>query len=334
MLGHGLLAFAAVAVIALHRGWEPRRALWIGAVAGAFGALPDVDMLYAAWGVVAADVGTALAANEAFWNASDVAHRSATHSVVVAVPTAAAVALLARRHAGALASALAAALLAGVVAAGYLASGALDATMLSLFAVGAAALAVAIRRRTDLGWPAVAGAALFGLVTHPFGDLFTGGPPRLLYPFGTQVLETRIALSADPTVHLLATFALELVAVWFAAAVVARSTGRSLRRYVDPLAAAGVTYGAAVAVIPAPTLAVPSLFVFSVLGVGVAFFASTLALPGRPRTAVADGGTDRGSAWWFPGVAPDRETLVGAVLTGTAAVTVAWVAFLTTYLIA
>jgi membrane-bound metal-dependent hydrolase YbcI (DUF457 family) len=335
MLGHGLLAFAAVAVVALARGWGDRRALGIAVVAGLFGALPDVDMLYAVWGVFGADLTNALAANEAFWDASDAAHRSATHSLVVAVPTAGAVALLVRRRSGALATVLAAGLLSAVVAAGYLASGPLDAAMLFAFGGGAVLLAFSVRRYTDLGWRPVAGAALIGLLAHPFGDLFTGGPPRLLYPLGAQVVETKVLVSADPTVHLLFTFALEVVAVWLAALVFLQLTDRPVRRYVDPLAGIGVAYGAFALFIPAPTLAVPSAFVFSILGVGVLFSASTLFVPGGSRQLVADGGFGRPIGRRLPKPSfPDAEAVIEALLTGTAAVTVAWVAYLVSYLIA
>ena len=62
-------------------------------------------------------------------------------------------------------------------------------------------------------------AAVFGLASHPFGDVFTGSPPRFFYPFDVTLLHSRISLLADPTLNLLAIFGLELVLAWFALVV-------------------------------------------------------------------------------------------------------------------
>lgn len=334
MIGHGLLAFALVAGWATIRGWPDRRALALGAVAAGFGTLPDVDMLYAFWGLLAHDVPGVFAVNEVFWTASEATHRSATHSLVVGAPAALAFGLWARRRAGAGLRTAGTAVLGAIVVAGYLASGSLDAVMLAAFSLTGVGLALAARRWTDLSWRATTGAALVGLLTHPFGDLFTGGPPRLLYPLGPQVLDGRALLSADPTVHLLATFLLEVAAVWLAAAVYLRLSDRSLSGYVRPSAALGAGYGAIAVVLPPPTLAVPKPFVFSILAVGVGI--ALLVLVGSPRraagTAVADGGGFTPRRWSGIGLGNAADSLLAAALTGTAAVTVAWAAYLGVYL--
>jgi hypothetical protein len=47
-IGHGLLAFSIAAWTAHARGWEMRdRTLALGALAAAFGTVPDVDILHA-----------------------------------------------------------------------------------------------------------------------------------------------------------------------------------------------------------------------------------------------------------------------------------------------
>ncbi|MFT4946908.1 MAG: hypothetical protein ACI8TL_001146, partial [Natronomonas sp.] len=67
-IGHALLAFALAALVAQWRGWRSRQALAVGVAAGAFAALPDVDVLYAA---VAANPTEFVASTgvqpEAFW---------------------------------------------------------------------------------------------------------------------------------------------------------------------------------------------------------------------------------------------------------------------------
>jgi len=146
------------------------------------------------------------------------------------------------------------------------------------FAAGAAALSVAAAR-ADLPPTAVGAAALVGLCTHPFGDLFTGAPPDVLYPFDVTVFADRVLLASDPTLHLLAAFGVELAIVWAALAVYFRLTDRRIRDHVDYRAVPGVGYAGAAVAIPTPTVDVAYQFVFSVLAVG----ALGLAPPPRDR---------------------------------------------------
>jgi membrane-bound metal-dependent hydrolase YbcI (DUF457 family) len=328
LVGHGLLAFAAVASLGAAAGWDRRRALAVGVVALAFATLPDVDMLYAVWGGIGSALSGPLAANDAFWDATHAAHRSATHSLTLAVPTAlAATLLVGRRPASGGAGWLPAlAVLAGLPAVAVLASGPLDGATVLAFSVGALCLSVAIRRRTDLDGHTVGLAALAGLVSHPFGDLFTGTPPDLLYPLGVTVLEGKVLLSVDPTLNLLAVFALELVAVWLAAATYLRLDGRSLRSLVAPRAGIAAGYAGAVFLLPAPTLEAPTAFVVTTLAVGLALAAPS-ALGRNGGRLVADGGTDGGATG-------RHGAVLSALATGTAAVTVAWAAYLAVYALA
>ena len=250
-VGHALAAFAVVALLSRRRGAAPARALTVGAVAGLFATVPDVDIVYALVGVASGLAGDA----------------------------------------------------------------------------GALALAAGVRRRTALSPRTTAVLALAGLVSHPFGDVFTGDPPALLYPFGPEVLTARVSLSADPTLHLLGAFAVELATVW--AAVVVRSRlraerdGRSAGRLgtaegVDLRAIAGAGYAAGAFVIPAPTLDLSYPFVLSVLAVGAVGLVP-VRLRRRGRAAVA------------PEFA--RPGAERALFTGLTAVTLAGGAYLLTYLV-
>ncbi|MFC6785441.1 metal-dependent hydrolase [Halobaculum halobium] len=283
-VGHALVAFAIVALVARRSGLAPERALTAGVVAGAFAAAPDVDIGYALVGVAAGVSGGAgaLGLAESFWSTGNVVHRAVTHSLVTA-PVVAGVAaawVYGRTDARAISLALAAGLVAVVATVG----GALSAVVTLAFVATALALAAVVRRRTDLTPRATFTLALAGLVSHPFGDVLTGEPPALLYPLGTEVLSARVALSADPTLHLLGAFAVELATIWAAAIVWIRlraerdgrlvgtdQTGRvgpRLRDRLDPRALAGAGYAASAFVIPAPTLDLSYPFVFSVLAVG------------------------------------------------------------------
>lgn len=260
-VGHGLLAFAVVALLGEWRGWDRRVVLSGAVLAGLFGTLPDVDVVY---GLVGLLQGTVALDPESFWAVSNEIHRGFTHSVPVGLLTALGAGLLARRDAWKTAGL---AILAGIIVMAFTVSGGVAGLVAVVFVAGVLAL-VTLGQRLALSPRVVASAALVGVVSHPFGDLFTGSPPDVLYPFDAVLVSDRVVLAADPTMHLLAAFGLELATVWLALAVYFRVIGRPLLKRVDRRAALGVAYGGAAFVLPAPTLEVSYRFVFSVLGVG------------------------------------------------------------------
>lgn len=316
MLGHALLAFAVVALLAHRVGWEPRRAATLGVVAGAFAAVPDADMVYAVTGLVGTDVNSVFDATESFWGSSTAVHRTMTHSLVVAVPAAAAFAAFAVRSRRRVAAVVGAAALVGLVAVAYGASGSLGALIVGAFVLTGVGVALATQQYTDLPARATFGAALFGLVSHPFGDVVTGEPPALLYPLDVRALDGRVALHDDATLHLLGAFAIELAVVWLALFAVARLRDRQLLARVHPAASLGIAYAGAIALFPPPTLSLSYPFVFSILGVG-----TTLGAPGWVRGEAS-------------GVLPaDRDRLWGWAITATAAVTLALASYAVGYLL-
>jgi membrane-bound metal-dependent hydrolase YbcI (DUF457 family) len=265
-IGHGLLAFAIAASVASHRGWSTDRAIVVGVLAGLFGTLPDVDMAYALVGVASGAEGL-FAASDAFWAAASVVHRAVTHSLVLGLVAAVGFAAW-RARASRPALFVAVGLLGGLVAAVSSASGPVATAIAALFVLAGLGI-VRVARWSDIGPRTVLSAALVGLLTHPFGDLVTGTPPRLLYPVEWTVFSGRVTLHPDPTLHLLGAFFLELAVIWAAVVVYARLRGWRLAPLVDPRAALGVGYAGAVFAIPAPTLQLSWPFVGSVLAVGV-----------------------------------------------------------------
>jgi len=281
--GHALLAFALAVLIADWRGWPGRRALIVGMAAGAFAAVPDVDIAYAA---VTLDVG-AVAAHadpEAFWDATRGVHRTITHSLVVSVVAGGAFGLWAVRtrdpqlplpFVGAvtlprrLPRLVAIAALALLVVVAYGASGPAGGVVMGLFALAGVVVATTCATMTDLRPRILALAAIGGLVSHPWGDLVTGAPPGLFYPFELGILGERVLLHSDPTLHLLGAFAIELATVWLAAVAIVRVLGLSLPALVDRRALAGAAYGIAAVVLTPPTLSVSYQFVFSIIPIGV-----------------------------------------------------------------
>lgn len=262
-IGHGLLAFALVAGLASLAGWDAERALAVGVLAGAFGLAPDVDILYAPAGLIGAD--GLLEAEAAFWAAGNVVHRAVTHSVLVGAVGAVAAGLWAG---GTTATrSMAAVFGVALVTLGVL-SGALTAAIMVAF-VGTIAVLAHVGASHGIRARSVAAAAFAGLLLHPFGDLFTGEPPALLYPLDASLFTEHLVLHPDATMHLLAAFALELATMWAAAFVYLKTTDRRLADHVSPHATLGLGFAAAVVFLPPPSLEEPYRFVFAALGVGM-----------------------------------------------------------------
>lgn len=304
-IGHSVLAFAIVGSVASRRGWSASRALQAGAVAGLFGAIPDVDIVYALVGLGAAVGGDVGALVAGFWEASTVTHRGVTHSVLLAGPAAAAFAGWPDRR-------LAGPLAAGIVALALVVSGPLSALTAALFvvaglSVGGLAGEVFDRRTTFL-------LAAVGVGTAPFGDLLTGEPPVLFYPLEVVFVGERISPFVDPTLNLLVAFAAELAVLWIGLLTLLDLCDWRLRTHVGRRAILGVGYAAAVVVLPAPTVDSSYQFVFSVLAVGIVGVTT-------PR-------------WWrWARTRRGRPPILDAVATALAAVTVATGAYTTAYLL-
>ncbi len=335
-LGHALLGFALAGGFALLAGWDRERAIALAVAAAAFATAPDVDMVYAIVSVPDALSSPAGGFAESFWGTGNLVHRAVTHSLVVAVAVAATAGLWSRwrQSTGVRASATGTRTsttgtrtdrrLSGVAAivpllvligVATLVSGLLAGLIMTLFGFAALVIADTAARRTALGPTAVAGAALLGVGSHPFGDLLTGEPPALLYPLDVVVIGERVVLHADPTLHLLGAFGVELAAIWLGVGVFLRLHRVSPRVALAPRATLGAGYAAVALVIPAPTLEISYPFVFTVLAVGLLGLAPRLRLVPRgfhPRIELPSGTV--------------------AVVTGLAAVTVAWAAYGVTYL--
>lgn len=314
-VGHALFAFALAVLFAERRGWSARHALALGIVTGSFAALPDVDVVYA---LFALDGGRFVSGGavdpEAFWAAANSVHRSMTHSVIVALVAGPAFGLLtvgrARREGARTGRALAyrtlaAGALTALVGVAIAVSGPIGGIVMGAFVVAGVGFAAVIRRRTGLSPRVVAYAATAGLLTHPWGDLVTGQPPQVLYPFAVGLFDGRVVLHPDPTIHLLAAFAIELATVWLAVFAVVRVTDGSFGAFYDRSAALGAAYSVVPLVLVPPTLEVSYHFVFSILAVGAVctavswarsgplstrrrgLFESSLPL-GRPRFGVSE----------------------------------------------
>ena len=295
-VGHGLLVFALAVFAAEWRGWASRRALTLGVVAGLFATLPDIDVVYALIAIDGARfLGGGSIRPDVFWDAANSVHRSMTHSLIVAAVAGPVLGVWSSRSGGQMRRGVAVAALVGLTAVAVGVSGALGGIVMGAFVVGGLATATACRRWTDLSPGVIGLVATLGLASHPWGDLLTGQPPQLFYPFDTGVVTARVVLHADPTLHLLGAFAVELATIWLAAIAVVRVTNRSWRAFYGPSATLGAAYSVAPLVLLPPTLETSFHFVFSILGAGVvcAGVSWYRSAPAPPVPAATDGGADR-----------------------------------------
>jgi hypothetical protein len=304
-VGHAMLAFAVVGAAASTAGVDRERAFALGVTAAAFATVPDVDILYALSGVLRVGLVGLWSTVDAFWSTGNVVHRSVTHSLVLGVPASVGFALATHRRGRPAALAVFAALVGWVFQVG----GVLPALVATASFGAGVVVALLAARELDLGPAAVLAAAGFGWLSHPFGDLFTGEPPAMLYPVDVTLFEARLSLHPDPTLHLLSAFGIELATIWLATLVYARLHGIQMRGHLDRRATLGVCYAVAAFLLPAPTMAVSYHFVLTVLA-----FAAVGLLAGRKPWTRAD----------------DR---LPATLTALAAVSFASVAYATAYLV-
>ncbi|WP_332899535.1 metal-dependent hydrolase [Haladaptatus sp. CMSO5] len=310
-IGHAMVAFAIAAAVAARYGYSRERALALGIAAGAFATVPDVDMSYAVFGLLKTSVTGVFDATEAFWATSTLVHRVVTHSLLVGALAAVGVAFWSRADAGEWwAYPVAGVVFAGLIAAAFAETGLLGTAVMLAFVVAALAVTIVMRRWKALSSRALFATALVGFLSHPFGDLFTGSAPRLLYPLDVTVLAGRITLYPDPTMHLIGAFLIELATIWLALVVYLSLDGRSLDSYLNRRATLGGGYAAAAVLLPAPTLDTSYHFVFSVLALG--------AVGVRPR---------RPTNW-----ALTEARVLDAVVTGLAAITLAVIGYGVVYL--
>lgn len=333
-VGHGLLAFALLVGVGHSAGWTRERTLQLAVLAGVFATLPDVDIVYALVGLLEGHSG-ALAAASAFWQTGNVVHRVVTHSLVVAPVVALSVALWSFRGSPdarlrqRLGQAAAVGILGVLVLVTTTLSGGLAGGIMAIFAVGALAIAQ-VASRHGVGPAAMGSVALVALVSHPFGDVFTGEPPAMGYPLDVTLVAERVTLHPDPTLHLLAAFFLELAAIWLAVAAYHHLQGRRLRDSIAKRATVGFGYAAAAVAVPAPTLDSSYQFVFTALAVGIVGPVRLRFRRGsRSRSASGDGtGTPSRSVPARLGLS-DATT---AIVTGLTAITLAGVAYTLVYL--
>jgi hypothetical protein len=260
--GHFFLAFSVVALFAYLSRCDPDRALKLGLLAGAFAVLPDIDMIYA-FKELAQITSGFHSFSDSFWGASSETHRGATHSLVALALTAAGLVEYYRSGSKLFAGLFVAVCFSAV----FILDGFYMGVLMSLFALSALLLTYFSRENLDLR--EFASVMSFGLLSHPFGDIFTGKPPGFLYPLPFEVMQDRAVIFQDPSLNFLAVFGLEILLIWTGIAVYIYLAERSLMEEFSLLSFTGVLYGALSFFISDPSLSEPYVFVFSILAFSV-----------------------------------------------------------------
>lgn len=299
-VGHGLLGIALGGTLARALGLDRSRSLTLALLAGAFAVVPDVDMARTAVAVMSAGPGAVFPTTEHVWTKSWVVHRSLTHSLISAGLAATMVTAVVGLLRGGTARSLAArtGLLAGAVGPVlvllWIARGSdalLGVAIIGLY-VSAALLVAGYAARRGVPAGHVGLAAVVGLGTHPFGDVWMGTPPTFLYPVLTTPPIETVVFAGDPTLNLLTLFGIEVALAWAALAVVSDLSGQALRDHLDPQAGLGVGFAAVLPVIPPPTLQVAYQFALGTIATGLLLGIAPRAWPDRLAVRT-DGGVRR-----------------------------------------
>ncbi|WEL23608.1 metal-dependent hydrolase [Candidatus Nanohalovita haloferacivicina] len=261
--GHFLLAFTLAGAIAVALGYEKDKALYLAVFAGGFSIIPDVDMIYGIKGVVLALESGPGGFPGTFWTVSNRVHRGLSHSLVTGLAASIGFTAYFIRNKISVASAVTGLL----VATAFVFEDFVGAVVMLAFSV--IGLALAEKAQGKMSSKEFFSIASLGLLSHPFGDFFTGTPPELFFPLTNAVKESRIVLNQDPVLNLLSIFGLELSLGLSALILGLYLKEIPVKEKISPLVALGGLYGFAFYLIPAPTLAASYSFVFSILGYGV-----------------------------------------------------------------
>lgn len=261
--GHFLLAFTLAGAIAVALGYRKDTALYLALFAGGFAIIPDVDMIYGIKGIVLGLESGLTGFPGTFWTVSNRVHRGLSHSLVTGLVASIGFTAYFIRNKISVASAVTCVL----VAMAFIFEDFVGAVVMLTFSV--IGLALAEKAQGKISSKEFFLVAGLGLLSHPFGDFFTGTPPELLFPLTDAFRETRIVLNQDPVLNLISIFGLELSLGLSALILGLYLKEIPVKEKISPLVAVGGLYGFVFYLIPAPTLAASYSFVFSILGYGV-----------------------------------------------------------------
>lgn len=205
IIGHLAVAFILVSISYLFASKKSNEAiLVIASIAAVFSLVPDIDILLPL-AISSNSITSPEAVVSNFWAASTQYHRGVTHSLLTTLSGSIfAVGSFYRDSVSKLFFSFSIVIsLIGAVFSAQL-------FVLGIFWLSVVTISIFIRRNTSLSLRDIAVSSSIGLLSHPFGDIFTGEPPAFLYPFNLSFIETRVTFASEPTTHFFILFFIEL----------------------------------------------------------------------------------------------------------------------------
>lgn len=266
--GHAALGFLIAALAAYHLDVEPDKCLVIGFFAAAFAALPDIDLVFASGEILTIFSSGSEGFINTFWSASESFHRGITHNLLALLVSSVAFAYY--REKNDLKTAMLMLSLLSVF--GLILNNLMSFMIMVVFSLAGILITyLSVDYIEKNGFR----LALFtGLLSHPFGDVFTGVPPDFFFPLGLNLLESRIVLNQDPVLNLISILLLELLILFLAVLTAIMLKEEDLRSHLTPAPLLGMIYIPLYFIVPEPTLSSAYIFVF--LAVSLGFIANFL----------------------------------------------------------
>jgi len=255
--GHFFIAFLIVSLFAYWKGIDKEQCLVLGVFAGGFAVLPDLDIVYALKGL--SSIFLPVSVLDSFWSASKVIHRGISHSLVTGFIAASLFALGYEKNSyiGNIFSII----FLGVFA--FFLDGWIGAGVLVLY--GAVGGVLSTYAENYLSRKRLFAVALTGLMSHPFGDLFTGTPPDFLYPLNIEIISSRLVLFSDPVINIVSLLIFEVALILSGITFIAYLKDFDVTKFFNLAPLVGVLYGSVFWLIPLPSLSEAYKFVFSIL---------------------------------------------------------------------
>lgn len=227
IIGHGPLAFALTAGILLVATTVSKRSvLYLALVAGIASVIPDIDILFPLASLVTVNPFTVSELVSQFWTVAGERHRHATHSLLLLTGSAL-VALVQARVPMRLRGYAVAVVLCLVFMLPFSVP-----TQLLIAVISVSLYFILKYKPSTVRHREIGAAFMFGLVLHPFGDMFTGTPPAFFYPF-TDVIGLSRWTIAEPTLQFALIFILEIGSLIAALVLVAYLTDIEWITYTD-----------------------------------------------------------------------------------------------------
>lgn len=204
IIGHAPLAFVSVVIVLLSFTDFPRQKIvYFGLVAGIASVLPDIDILFPLASIVLVDDFSLANIISQFWMVAEQQHRFATHSIIIlggsSCITITQMFLPKRVQKYSVPFTLLAIFISPISLPIQLI---MSSTITTLYILRSHTRKILSVRELGLFFT-------IGFIIHPIGDMFTGTPPTILYPF-TDILELTRVSFGNPTLHFGIVFIFEI----------------------------------------------------------------------------------------------------------------------------